>query len=399
MSPVEPAAAALGSSWAPLDLGPIVAGVLSGEIVGPVPTILDRTDEMLLLYPAEVHCLSGEPESCKGWIALNAAASVIERGGRVLYMDFEDGAASIVTRLFALQVLPDAIVERFTYVRPSDPFSAGTFDELFRSRSYELAVIDGLTEGYSLLGLDIASNDDAAKFLAALPRPIADHGAAVLLIDHVAKSKETRGRCSIGAQHKLAGVGVQFGTEVIKALSRTSAGLVKLKIDKDRHGHVRGHAEAGVIALVHITPEGNGERVSVRLEPPESSTTDHGKFRPTRLMERISRFLEAEDEPASRNAVRRAVPNKAESVDAALQMLVDENYVERRLHGQAQKHSSIHPYRQEDDPNEPSPNRVPTESRTRSPDRVPPSPPLTGDSDSDPVSGTRSNGNRVPDSV
>ena len=48
-------------------------------------------------------------------------------------------------------------------------------------------------------------------------RPIAAAGAAVVLIDHVAKDKEKRGRYAIGAQHKLAGVAVAYGIEVLRA--------------------------------------------------------------------------------------------------------------------------------------------------------------------------------------
>ena len=108
----------------------------------------------------------------------------------MLYIDFEDGPAAIVTRLLALQALPEAIVERFTYLRPQDPFSADRYFELLHARSYELVVVDGLTEGYGLLGLDIGSNDDAAKFLAAIPRPAAACGAAVVEIDHVGRNRE-----------------------------------------------------------------------------------------------------------------------------------------------------------------------------------------------------------------
>ncbi len=67
---------------------------------------------------------------------------------------------------------------------------------------------------------------------------------------------------------------------MIKPLSRTGAGLVKLRVDKDRHGHVRGHAQGGVIAMVHITPENGGEFVGVRLEPPQPNVGADGGFRP-----------------------------------------------------------------------------------------------------------------------
>jgi hypothetical protein len=318
------------SSWRPMDLAAIVAGIQAGEIVGPVPAIMARTDGACLLYPGEVHSLAGEPESGKGWMTLSAAKAVICSGASVLYLDFEDTPASIVGRLLALGARPEAILERFVYVRPTDPFDADQFRALLSVRPYALAVIDGVSEAYALLGLDPYSNPDAAAFLAALARPLAAAGAAVLLIDHVVKSKEARGRYALGAQHKLAGIAAAYSTDVIKSPSRTDAGLIKLKVEKDRHGHVRAHA--GVIALAHIIPSDDGARVAVTLEPPSAIGGQTDSFRPTALGESLQvhrgrsrrqsqqhpprgpgqeRICRPRATPARRRGVRRTPPRRA----------------------------------------------------------------------------------------
>ena len=358
------------NSWSAVDLITVVAGIQAGQIIGPVPTLLPRTDGVPLVYRGDIHSISGEPESCKGWIAASGAKPILERGGHVLYVDFEDGAPSIVMRLLALGVSPEAIIQWFTYVRPVDPFDPEAFYQLARARDYELAVIDGLTEAYGLLGLDILSNGDAAKFLSAIPRPIADLGTGVVQLDHLGRNKDARGRFSIGAQHKLAGIAVAYTTEVIKPLSRTNEGLVKLKIEKDRHGHVRGHAEGGQIALARITPEDNGRRVTVSLEPPEVNTGDDGEFRPSVLMEKVSRFIE--NEPgATSNAIKAGVPGKTDYKDQALRILVREGYIEPRKRGQAHLHYSVRPY-SEDDDRSPGPQPVPNRSpRPVEPNRSP----------------------------
>ena len=369
---------AVRTSWQSEPLGPIVAGVQAGEIVGPVPEFLARTDGACLLYGGEVHSIFGEPESCKGWITLGAVSSSLTAGESVLYLDFEDTPASIVTRLLALGTQPDAILEHFAYVRPCDPLTAEALTALLDARQYALAVLDGLSEAYALLGLDPYSNADAAKFLALLPRPIAERGAAVLELDHVVKSRETRGRYAIGAQHKLAGIAAAYSTEVIRQPSRTDAGMVKVKIEKDRHGHVRSHAQGGVIALAHITPTEDGERVSVMLEPPDSTAGD-GEFRPTALMGKVARYID--DEPgATKSAIRRDVPGKAEYLDAALRALLNEGYVERRKEGTSYKHFPVSPFDENDD-------RVPESPTTsqRVPDPVaatesPSLTPIRGDS-------------------
>jgi hypothetical protein len=368
-------AAGAASSWGPLDLGPIVAGVQAGEIVGPLPQLMARTDGVCLLYPGEVHSLAGEPESGKGWAALHAASVGIERGEGVLYIDFEDAPASIVGRSLALGAEPGGIIEHFTYVRPVDPFDPATFLALIESR-YALAVIDGLSEAFVLLDLDPYSNVDAARFLSTIARPIAETGAAVLLIDHVVKSKETRGRYAIGAQHKLAGIAAAYSTEVIKAPSRTDDGLIKIRVEKDRHGHVRGHAQSGVITLMHIKPEAGGERVTVTLEPPET-TVSAGEFRPTTLMERLSKFLEAEP-GAGLNTIRRGVQGKTEYVDQALRILVAEGFVRVQVDGQTKRHFVDLEYREDTDRDpatQPRPNRDPVAG---DPNRDPATPPYKG---------------------
>ena len=274
-----PDQAPAASSWAPVELVALVAGIQSGAIVGPVPTLMRRSDGACLLYPGEIHSLAGEPESCKGWIVLATTTQVLASGEAVLYLDFEDTATSIITRLLALGATAEQIIEQLTYVRPTDPFDPGTFRTLLESRRYSLAVIDGLSEAYALLGLEISSNDDATKFLAAFPRPLADRGAAVLEVDHVGRDKDHRGRYAIGAQHKLAGVACAYGTEVIDPPSRTDRGLVKLLIFKDRHGHVRPHARGKLIAQVVLEPVDDGERVTVMLAPPAGEGTKRSSGR------------------------------------------------------------------------------------------------------------------------
>jgi hypothetical protein len=368
------------ASWSPIQMGPLVAGIQAGEIVGPVPQLMPRADGRYLHYPGEVHSWAGEPESGKGYIQLAEAARLINAGSSVLYLDFEDGPASIIGRLLALGASPEAIVDRFTYVRPCDPFTQAAFAPLLEGPAYAFAVIDGVSEAYALLGLDAYSNLDAAKFLSIIPRPLADRGAAVAQIDHVVKSKEARGRYALGAGHKLAGVAVAYSVEVITAPSRQTAGQIKIKVEKDRHGHVRGHAENGVIAIAHITPDANGERVSVTLEPPEHTQADTGAFRPTVLMERVSAFLEQEP-GSSRSAVRRSVTGKASWVDIALDTLVTEGNVERRQDGQSHRHFSVRQYHETDDPVPPSQSRPDPVPDRGEPYRVPLSPPLLRDRD------------------
>ncbi len=361
-----------GQSWtplAPVQLELLVAALQAGETVGPLPKFMARTDGVCLVYPGEITQLAGEPESGKGWIAVNECAHRIAAGDHVLYLDFEDAATSVIGRLLALGAVPEAIVERFTYVRPDEPLHPVRFYELVTAKTYALAVIDGVTEAYTLLGLEINDNSDASRFQHTLARPLAATGAAVIVVDHVTKSREGRGRHAIGAAHKLAGIASAYMTDVVKTPSRTGEpGLVKLTVGKDRHGHVRGDAVGDVIAMVRITAEDDGARVTVTLEPPESSTNASGEFRPTTLMERVSEYLDAEP-GATGNDIRRGVTGQGASVDRAVRVLRAEGYVDRSKDGAAYRHTNLKRYRFSEDlvhASQARPDRVPDTSHSPS---------------------------------
>ena len=334
------------SSWEPLDVAAIVKGIQAGEITGPVPTMLERSDGQFLFYAGEVHSISGEPETGKGWICLEAVAEALEQKDLVLYLDFEDRAESIIERLLARGVSASTISKWFKYVRPSDPLGAEDLGNLLKLGPFVLVVIDGLTEAYHLLGLDPMSNKDAPKFLAELPRPFARTGAAVVQVDHVTKDWETRGRWAIGAQHKIAGIAVAYKTETLVAFSRQKAGKIKLKLTKDKHGHV---GVRGTIAIVSVEPMNNGTTVLVTINPPDSKDKETGDFRPTWLMAKGSKILQL-DGGLSKTALRKRIGGKSEYAYIAIAKLEEEGYIENTIPGKQRKsYTSIKPFVEDED--------------------------------------------------
>ena len=334
----------IGGSWEPIDLAPVADGFDTGEIVGPQPRYLSRDDGIPLIYPGEIHSLSGEPESCKGWLTLHLAAERIEAGQRVAYLDFEDSPDAIYMRLRQLGASRGSILERFAYARPEEAPDEHVPAAL-AAGGYALIVLDGVSEAFAMLSLNISDNTDAAKFLQRLVRPLTAAGAAVIQLDHVAKAKDGRGRWSLGAGHKLAGAAVAYTVDVITPPSRQRQGLVKLKVEKDRHGRVRGHAQGKVIANIRITPFDDGERVSVSVETPEASQGDDGKFRPTTLMRRVADYLSSNPGAGTRD-VRSDVQGDSGYLLVALQRLVEEGYVNPRDGGAGRKteHHLVKPF-------------------------------------------------------
>ena len=127
-APAEPPAAT--SCWEPVDLLPI----LTGEHVDEEAEILRRADGVALLYRGRLHAAYGEPESCKGWLALAAVAERIDAAEPVIYLDYEDTAANIVARLLALGVDQAVIRARLSYLRIDEPVPAWALRSSSRPR-------------------------------------------------------------------------------------------------------------------------------------------------------------------------------------------------------------------------------------------------------------------------
>ena len=336
------------STWDVVNL----ADTLAGEGERLEPTVLARTDGVSLIYPGRIHALNAESESGKSWVALLACKQQIDASAHVLYIDFEDSPESVTERLLALGAAPDLLLDRFHYIRPDDPI-----DEAARVRVTEaleawhptLVVIDGVTEAMVGSGWSITDNDDIAQFLAALPRLIERAGGAVLLIDHVTKDKEHRGRFAIGGQHKLAGVtGAAYSLDVVKPFGRGLHGVARVTVTKDKHGQVRAVAAGGKHAgEFHLDATGDHPRADII--PPVLHDPD-APWRPTIVMEKVSRELEQLAEPAGANGLAAVIGGKKELVLKALKMLIEEGYVERQKAGRGYAHRSIKPYRQDDDP-------------------------------------------------
>jgi hypothetical protein len=225
-------------TWAAQDL----RSVLDGTYQPPQPSVGRRDDGVGLFYPGRMNSVASESEAGKTWFALIACLQEINDGNHVLYLDFEDDAGGVVGRLLCLGAHPDDILERFHYVRPENSPSDIDLIDLASvlEHSPTLAIVDGVTEGMSLFGLELKDNTDVAKFGRTLLRPLANAGAAVVTLDHVVKSSENRGRYSIGGVHKLNGLnGVMYMLENRRPFGIGVTGKSTIRVAKDRPGQIR----------------------------------------------------------------------------------------------------------------------------------------------------------------
>lgn len=329
------------ASWAPVDL----ASILDGTAPAVVPTLMERTDGVRLLYPGLVHSVAGESESGKSMLMLAVAAEVLTTGGRVLYLDYESDPQTVLDRLTKLGAPREALAERLDYVRPeADPVEGGAdecaaFRDRLRTR-YALAVLDGVTEALSVSGLSSNDNDEVTGWIRRVPRCIArGTGAAVVMVDHVTKSTDGRGRFAIGAQAKLAALdGAQYVVEPLAALGVGMAGKLAVRVGKDRPGRVRPHGstwrksdrtQAVAVALFDST---DPERIAYTLEPPARELDPdeaHAEMDAAREREVLAWITDRPAAPTF-NQIVKAVQGRREAVREAVDRLVADGRVRTR---------------------------------------------------------------------
>lgn len=326
------------SSWPHIDL----AWYLEAGVTAIEATVGHRTDGVALAYPGRVSGVIGEPESLKGWLVLLVIAHVLADGGRALYVDFEDSPTGIAERLLALGVPPDVIRERLSYRRPDGPFGVAERADLesWLADGCDLAVIDGVTEALAWHSLKSASDVDIADFLRLLPRWIAARGPAVLLVDHVIKDAQTRGRWATGSGHKVNGIdGVLYSLRVIDTFGRATAGprtgRARLTINKDRPGAVEAHSvttskDRRWIADLVLTAYPDGT-VDAYLDPPtddRSAPPVPGGAATAELARRIVDALtEAHPEPLTVTAIYDRVEGDRPEKRRALNCLIADGAV------------------------------------------------------------------------
>lgn len=348
------------ATWARTDL----TGWLDGTHTPTVPTLFPRADGVHLLYPGLTHSFHGESESGKSLLAQIETARLLAAGRPVLYVDCESDAAAIVERLQTLGATRDQILEHLDYRRP-EVSPKSTTDELdaweqMLAATYDLAVIDGVTDSLGMFGFSTKDNDEITTWMRVLPRNIANRtGAAVVVIDHVTKDAESRGRFAIGGQAKLAGLsGAAYAVEIAKPLGRGLRGEIVMRVAKDRPGHVRGHSAPmrhdRTQETARIVVDSTGPTIVATVNPSTGANLPAGsrpRLRLTGIMENISEILENEPNGMSLRTIRSLVTSNNERIAYAIADLAREQYISiTEGPRKSTIHRSIRPYRQRQDP-------------------------------------------------
>jgi hypothetical protein len=306
-----------------------VAALLETDLEPEEACMMIRADGKALIYAGKMHMFQAEPTSGKSWLACYICAEVLGIGGSCVWIDHEDSPQGIIGRMLALGVEPAHLGARFRYVRPLGklgPLERAELFALVAATNPDVIIIDGVAAALVREGYDEQSNHDVEKWTDEVPRPLARTGAAVVMLDHVAKDKDSQGRWARGAGAKLGVIdAASYQVKVMSPFARHRPGKLKLVIAKDRPGGVGAVGE--VAAIVNVTPHGNGARVVIELErPPDHKPGD--AWAPTHIMERVSEIVEASSVPLTATGVIAALPRSPkELVRQAIARLVADGYL------------------------------------------------------------------------
>ena len=341
-------------SWEPINLAsPTYA-------VDPEPP---HPDFHGLLYVGKRHVVSAPTESLKTLTMQALLLNAIRAGRVVACVDLEMGPHATRRLLTDLGATADELAAVY-YVQPNGPPTAADLDAIIEQR-VELVMIDASAGAYDVSGLDDNTRKDAERFARQWITPLWLAGVATVVIDHVTKNAEGRGKYAIGSERKVGGVDVHLGLEAVSQLTRGGIGLVRVRVHKDRPGFLhRPHA-----AEIALTSDRITHAITLKIRPTAVTETP-GHWQPTVLMGRVSEYLQAQTEPVSLAVVEGAVRGKSRDwIRKAVQALVEGDYVtETRGARNARMLTSAHPFTT-------SPHLTPTSPggvTTTSPDLAPP---------------------------
>ena len=227
-----------------------ICALLDGTLPKPpAPQLLRRRDGHAIFYAGQVNLLFGDPESGKTWVCLACAAEALKDGRRVLVVDLDhNGPAATVSRLVALGAPQDRLRDpnMFRYCEPEDRTELRQVVDDSKVWRPAVAVVDSIGELLPLHGLNSNSADEFTAVHSNVLKPLAKAGAAVLAVDHLAKSADSRAHGPGGTAAKRRAIGgVSIRVKARKPFTPGHGGEALLLVNKDRHGGLRANCPVG----------------------------------------------------------------------------------------------------------------------------------------------------------
>lgn len=334
----------------------------------PKPVYGRRTDHTALFYPAAVNGVFGDPEHGKTWLAQIAIVEALTTEHETAaFIDTDhNGADATAARLILLGAPIAAIADpnRFRYYSPEDRDELLAAVDDVTNRRMNVVLIDSLGEVFPMLGVSTNDSDELSTAMRQVCTRPANAGACVITIDHLPKGADARGTgFAIGGIAKKRMIrGAYIRAEAKTQPTPGGIGRIALRIEKDTTGELRkssGGSYAGTLILDSTQPHAT----TWTIEPGEApARNEDGTFRPTVVMEQISRFVESNPEATARE-IENAIPGKGTRTREALKLLIQEQWIARTPGPRNSfQHHTLKPFRRHQDPVTHPANDTPTET-------------------------------------
>lgn len=215
----------------------------------PRPALGKRADGHALFYAGQVNWVFGDPESGKTWLCLACVVEALNAGRRVIVIDLDhNGGPATIRRLIDLGAPLDAIRNpgKFRYCEPEDRAELRQVIDDCRIWRPAVALVDSIGELLPLYGSNSNNADEFTIVHSNVLKPLAKAGAAVLAVDHLAKSADSRAAGPGGSAAKRRAIGgTSIRVKVKQPFTPGHGGSATLAVNKDRHGGLREHCPVG----------------------------------------------------------------------------------------------------------------------------------------------------------
>ena len=292
--------------------------------IGKLPAILSRTDGRTILYAQKVNTVAARPNGGKNWVAIKCAIEAVERGGRVLMLDFDNKRPSVLAgRAQVMDV--EGTIQNKEYFQFKDVELVKHKGAMAAAVKWLLAAKDP-TFSIVIIDSDTAAgvpNDggDVNPWWATHVTPWEVFELGVVILSHRPKLQDgDTPPGAIGSSTKRAlPTGAVLIMKTTKMWNSEVGGLVHLVVDKDRNGELPGVEEDIIVDMVVEHVDRDGKQVlTITLEPPNPERGNDD------LVKDLDGALAEYPEGVySQRAVRDLVKGKGKAIGLALKSLID----------------------------------------------------------------------------
>ena len=307
----------------------------------PLRAILRTPDGTPVVYEGELNSIQGDKGGGKSWLGLICATETLRRDGRVIWWDAEDAHTHRVYERALLLGAADAVADsdRFLWLPPElhDPEDAdakhGATEWLLEAAGPALIVVDA-AESHGAAPDGAPVRQWAKNLMGALTAP----GVTLLLIDHVGKHRDSRGRTgtsAVGSAGKGAHITGLSAYVAGQPWGPNLDGRLTLRLDKDRPGGIEARQGDAIATIAGTWQDGAfaWQLGDADRDAPHNDGPDAGD---AILAALLAAGLEG---IPSKRAMRDAVPGSNGHTDHTLERLLETGLIAKAKHGQSHRYT------------------------------------------------------------